>query len=578
MNFFKLFIKSPNADPLLSADQSAQTIDKKACNSVNCVRAKRSEPVDLVWPNMIKDDPNPIISIPKNGELSYNNENIYQGFNGPTAQDLRVYYNMEIPKNQIKEYYDKMMKEKYPYILKIMDEIKGQKINDIEFVKQSENMFFDQTIYVDAKTFPVNCPVSLENDFHENFICISDIHLNGEKSELNIEAFKEKFKIAINQGKKFRALLVAGDLVQYGNDEEYYEVATFFEEVIRMGIKKIFFCGGNHDYENLKDFVETSRTLNIIRSNLSCDLVCLINESLSITDDDACVYYLCDSLVTLQTKSMPITIFGSPISHCADTFSFYKTISGGRGDAVKKYWEKIFQRFKNENIMPNIMMTHAPMLYGYGDLMIIKNEEGNPVLVNSGCMDFTQVYFDYLWKNPDVNPISAFVYGHIHSIPDLKQLTVEESSNEIYKNICKVTKKSKIVDDNNKIADEESNGMIAINVSVNKKIYCGKLLENEKLNNYYSVLTIGRNIKVLMKFIITDITSSNGYVIQKGCIYFSGIGQVHCFFNKEIVDEKTIYDTLMNNCYKIMYINNGDNTIIEDQDFIKKIFTILSKS
>jgi UDP-2,3-diacylglucosamine pyrophosphatase LpxH len=504
------------------------------------------------WPNIEEYE----------NDFKYCNENVYSGYNKPRKPELDDYYlKNESLKNQSEEKYkcnfekltyeqkyNFMMDKLYPNVFKIENEINNRKENfDNLILEDTVNLIqSDQTVYVDIQTFKSSTVPSVYNPVLNNFLIISDIHLSLTHPELNTDAFLKSCTSMVEKGMKYDALLIAGDLTQIGTDSELILVSKLFNDVLDTKItKNIIFIAGNHDYKRFNNMNNKTETVDILNSQLKdkpkIKMIVDLNK-ITINNDEINLVYLCDSLVVFNSYGKKITIFGSPISHSFNDFSFY---NGSRGFAVMRKWEKIYNWLKINNsengVWPTIMMTHNPELYGYNDYYCYFEEDKKDkgLIVHAGDKDFTEVYLKSLRNDNNCRPITAFVSGHIHELPIYDKPDDNDIDNFVnYKSTLRLTRYSRIIDNDGNTNESNFNGVVISNVSVNKTTanICQErkqLLSNEP-NNFYTSLTVGLNMNVVLKYILSELISTEKYEIfpNRRYILFGDLGKVYIYFNK----------------------------------------------
>ncbi len=98
-------------------------------------------------------------------------------------------------------------------------------------------------------------PPEVPEDFEPvlRFAVCSDVHLSGEKDDVNAKEFREFFIQSYayskksNKYKKLDAVMICGDMTEWGREKEYEMFSRIIDEEIK-GDTKALVCMGNHEF------------------------------------------------------------------------------------------------------------------------------------------------------------------------------------------------------------------------------------------------------------------------------------------------------------------------------------------
>ena len=125
-----------------------------------------------------------------------------------------------------------------------------------QFFSKAMTLFFTAFFSVSSIGAPIGKePPSVPEDFTPvlRFAVCSDIHLSGEKDDVNAERFRALFDemIAYSNSsesyKGFDAVMVCGDMTEWGREKEYASFREIIDEKCPDGTEMLV-CMGNHEF------------------------------------------------------------------------------------------------------------------------------------------------------------------------------------------------------------------------------------------------------------------------------------------------------------------------------------------
>ncbi len=125
-----------------------------------------------------------------------------------------------------------------------------------QFFSKAMTLFFSAFFSVCSIGSPLHKqPPAVPEDFTPvlRFVACSDVHLSGEEGDLNAERFRALFDNTVAYSnaseayKGFDAVMVCGDMTEWGRDKEYASFREIIDEKCPEGTEMLV-CMGNHEF------------------------------------------------------------------------------------------------------------------------------------------------------------------------------------------------------------------------------------------------------------------------------------------------------------------------------------------